>query len=307
MVITVTLNPAIDRTLYLDNLNKGQLNRVSRSRIDIGGKGINVSRVLKNFGIDSICTGFMGGTWENYFLNELNVKNIKTDFIHIKEEIRTNIKIVDKKSGENTDINESGPQILDEELKLFISNFEKMCHRGDIVVLSGGVSPKVPKDIYYTLINIAKDKGALTVLDAEGELLSEGIKAKPDIIKPNEFEFGILCKNEFNSKEDIIAAGKDFISKGMSKVLVSLGTKGAIYITKNGSYSCNSIKVPVMSTVGAGDSMVAALVYSVINNLDDKKSLEFAIASGSAAVSLEGTEACTMEDVNKLLEKLECE
>lgn len=302
MVITVTLNPAIDRTLYLGNLNKGQLNRVSNSRIDIGGKGINVSKVLKNFGIDSICTGFIGGTWENYFSDELNTRNINSEFIHIKKEIRTNIKIVDKLNSENTDINESGPEISYEELKQFISNFEEMCHKGDVVVLSGGVGPTIPKNIYYTLINIAKDKGALTVLDAEGELLSEGIKAKPDIIKPNEFEFGILCKSEFTSEQDIAAAGGKFVSKGIGKVLVSLGSQGAIYITQSGAYSCGTIKVPVKSTVGAGDSMVAALVYSVINNLDDRMSLKFAIACGAAAVSLEGTQACTMQDVNKLLQ-----
>lgn len=185
MVITVTLNPALDKTLTIENFKLGAVNRVSNIRYDIGGKGINVSKVLKNFNVDSVCTGFLGGIWESYFIEELNNRKISSKFIHINESTRTNTKVVDSVNKVYTDINEAGPSIKNKELEDFIKTFSDLCKKDDIVVLSGGVSPSVPSNIYGELIKIAKEKGAVTILDAEGELLEKGIKEKPDIIKPN--------------------------------------------------------------------------------------------------------------------------
>lgn len=303
MVITVTLNPAIDKTLTINNFTLGTVNRVSNIRYDIGGKGINVSKVLKNFNIDSISTGFLGGVWEKYFLEELKTREIKTKFIHIENTTRTNTKVVDSLNKVYTDINEAGPFIAEDELNNFINNFESLCSEGDIVVLSGGVSPSIPADIYAKLIKAARGKGAITILDAEGSLLEEGLKEKPDVIKPNIHELSKLMNLADESEETIIRAAQELIDKGINKVLVSLGDKGAIYITKNKVCSCSGLKVPVKSTVGAGDSMVAALVYSLINKLDEEKTLRFANASGAASVMLEGTEACTLDQVELLLEE----
>jgi 1-phosphofructokinase len=178
-----------------------------------------------------------------------------------------------------------------------------LCSEGDIVVLSGGVSPSIPADIYAKLIKAARGKGAITILDAEGSLLEEGLKEKPDVIKPNIHELSKLMNLADESEETIIKAAQELIEKGINKVLVSLGDKGAIYITKNKVCSCGGLKVPVKSTVGAGDSMVAALVYSLINKLDEEKTLRFANASGAASVMLEGTEACSLDQVELLLEE----
>lgn len=307
MVITVTLNPALDKTLTINNFTLGEVNRVSSIRYDIGGKGINVSKVLKNFNIDSISTGFLGGVWEKYFLDELNMRNILCEFIHIQNSTRTNTKIVDDLNKVYTDINEPGPLITEDELSRFVSSFESLCNKGDIVVLSGGVSPSIPVNIYGRLIKIAKTKGAVTILDAEGKLLEEGLKEKPDIIKPNIHELSKLMNLENENPNTIIRASKKLIEDGIGKVLVSLGDKGAMLITKDEVYSAKGLKIDVKSTVGAGDSMVAALVYSLINNLDNKDTLKFANASGAASVSLEGTEACTLSQVKKLIDKVSIE
>lgn len=307
MVITVNLNPAMDKTITLNGLNVGSVNRIESLRHDIGGKGINVSKVLKNFSIESICTGFLGGIWEKSFIKELSKRGISSKFIPIEGDTRTNTKIVDVLNNTHTDINEPGPEIDSKKMQQFIDEFKALCTQNDIVVLSGGVSPSVPKDIYYKLTIIAKEKGAIVVMDADGELLKEGLKAKPHIIKPNNHELKKLLDIDDTNEDEIIGAGKSLLQQGIEKVMISLGDKGAIYVTKNGIYKSNCLKVNVKSTVGAGDSMVSAMVYAHIKNYNDADTLRFATACGAATVSLEGTEACTLEQVNKLLNDVKIE
>lgn len=304
MVITVTLNPALDKTITIDDFELGKVNRVSTLRYDIGGKGINVSKVLNKFGISSACTGFLGGSLKETFEKELRNMGICNYFVEISEDTRTNVKVVDNKNQTYTDINEPGPKITQMELNDFISKFEGMCNKNDIVVLSGGACPNIPKDIYGTLTKLAKEKGAFVILDAEGELLSEGIKENPDIIKPNKHEFEILLNKTFDTEDDMICEAKKLIDKGLSKILISLGGEGAVLIDKKMVLYGIGLKVPVKSTVGAGDSTVAALIYSMINNFDNEKTLKFAVATGAASVSLEGTQACDLEQVEALIEKV---
>lgn len=228
MIITVTINPAMDKTLLINNFEINTVNRVSEIRHDIGGKGINVSKVLGNFGIKSVCTGFLGGVLESEFVKQLNNEKIDTKFIHINNDTRTNIKIVDKVNEYYTDINEAGPLVSLEELNKFINTFENMCNNDDIVVLAGGVTPSIPKDIYAKMTTIAKQKGAFVILDADGELLSKGIEGTPDIIKPNNNELMSIFNLDSDDDESMIKAAKSLLSKGISKVLISLGEKGSI-------------------------------------------------------------------------------
>jgi 1-phosphofructokinase len=305
MVITVTLNPAMDKTLIVDNYTLGIVNRAQSIRYDIGGKGINVSKVLVNLGIQSTCTGFLGGIWEKTFQEELDKRDIKCNFIHTNGNTRTNTKIVDNEKKTYTDLNELGPYIEPELFSEFLRTFEKMCNKDDIVVLSGGVSPNIPEDIYGTLTSIAKQKGALVILDADGPLLRSGLIEKPQIIKPNNHELSSLFNIDEKNDAEILQAAHELRSQGIRKILVSLGERGGFYITENGTYYAKGLKVSVKSTVGAGDSMVAALVYGIINNLNDIDTLKFATACGAATVTLEGTEACTLSQINELISKVE--
>lgn len=302
MVITVTLNPAMDKTLMVENFKVGAVNRAKVSRYDIGGKGINVSKVLKEFGVPSLCLGFLGGIWEQSFKDTLDKRSIKHDFISIKGATRTNTKIVDIANNVFTDINEPGPQITPAELGLFIEKFISNCNEEDIVVLSGGAAPGIPKDIYKTLIEIAKKKGALCILDADGELLKYGLEAKPHIIKPNEHELSKLLCQEITSKDQVIQAGKKLQSSGISKVLVSLGEKGSIFAAPDGVYEAEGLKAKVKSTVGAGDSMVAALIYAHLKGFTTEDTLAFSQATATATVMMEGTEACTLNQVMEMME-----
>ncbi|MBW8381805.1 MAG: 1-phosphofructokinase, partial [Youngiibacter sp.] len=262
MVITVTLNPALDKTLILEDFTPGMVNRALSVRQDIGGKGINVSKVLKEFGVQSICTGFLGGNLRELFLRELKSKGIDSDFVLIRGNTRTNTKVVDRVRNEFTDINEPGAVIEKDELLEFLGKFEGLVKSGDTVVLSGGASSSVPKDIYRTLTEIAKDKGAYVLVDAEGELFEEALKAGPDVVKPNDYELSLLEGRKLESDEDILEAARRLMDKGVGKVMVSLGADGSMYVTKDRAYRARGLKVQVKSTVGAGDSMVAALVYA---------------------------------------------
>jgi 1-phosphofructokinase len=304
MVITVTLNPAMDKTVSIENFSIGKVNRILSQRYDVGGKGINVSKVLKNFGIDSTCTGFLGGVWDKKILSELKVRGIDCSFISVDGDVRTNMKIVDSSNKTYTDINETGPDISSDDMKAFIDTFTGLCKEGDIVILSGGVSPSVPRNVYGVLTEAAKKNGATVILDADGELLQEGIKAGPDILKPNEHEIMKLFNIENAGQDELISCGIKLMERGAQKVLISMGEKGALYITERGIYHSEGIKVPVKSTVGAGDSMVAALAYGMLKNYDDVLTLKTAIACGSVSVSLEGTEACTKEQTDKLMDRI---
>ena len=304
MVITVTLNPAMDKTLIVDNFRAGMVNRASSLRYDIGGKGINVSKVLKNLGIESVSTGFLGGIWEKSFKEELEERSISFDFVNIEGNTRTNTKIVDNVNKVFTDVNEPGPMISDMELESLVAKYSELCSKGDIVVLSGGVSSSIPTDIYRILTETAKKKGAFVILDADGELLAEGLKALPHAIKPNEHELGKLLGIDISDRNEIIKGALSLKNKGIGRLMISLGSKGAIYITDDGVYFAEALKVQVKGTVGAGDSMVAGLIYSTINGFNAADTLKFATACGAASVVLDGTEACTLEQVQSLFGKV---
>ncbi|HSR04591.1 MAG TPA: 1-phosphofructokinase [Proteiniclasticum sp.] len=301
MIITVTLNPAMDKTMILDGIEIGEVNRADSVRNDVGGKGINVSKVLKALGTDSMATGFLGGILEDLFHKELKKLEIEDRFTSVEGNTRTNIKLVDRKNNTNTDINEPGPIISSSELEQFLRVFNEALHEGDLVVLSGGIPQNIPSDIYGTLTRKAKEKGAKVVVDADGEALSHALNEIPYMIKPNEKELGAFLGKEVLSEEEIIEEAKAFVKKGIHKVLVSRGEKGSIFVTENTVHIGRGIKVEVKSTVGAGDSMVAALVYADERKLDDYETLVIAQATGAAAVTTEGTEACTREEMEKYL------
>lgn len=301
MIITVTLNPAMDKTMILDGIEIGEVNRADSVRNDVGGKGINVSKVLKAFGTDSMATGFLGGILEDLFHKELKKLEIEDRFISVEGNTRTNIKLVDRKNSTNTDINEPGPLISNSELEKFLRVFNDAVHEGDLVVLSGGIPQNIPSDIYGTLTRKAKEKGAKVVVDADGEALSHALKEIPYMIKPNEKELAAFLGKEVLSEQEIIEQAKAFVKKGIHKVLVSRGEKGSVFVTENTVHIGRGIKVEVKSTVGAGDSMVAALVYAEVRKLDEYETLVIAQATGAAAVTTEGTEACTREEMEKYL------
>lgn len=305
MIHTVTLNPAIDKTLIVGDLKKGEVNRILDSREDVGGKGINVSKVLKALGTRSISTGILGKDNSKFFLNYLTKSGIDTNFYTISGENRTNIKIVEKNRGIFTDINDKGFEIGMKDLDKFLSYFLFFVKKGDIVVVSGSLPKGVKDSSYGYIIEKLKQKGAKVILDADGKPLLKGIKSIPYAIKPNINELKSIVEIDENDINSILKGGKYLVDNGIKKVLISLGDKGAIYITENNSLFSKSFNVPVKSTVGAGDSMVAALVYAINNKLNDFDTLKLAMACATAKIMTEGTEKPNIDLIKKIEKDVE--
>lgn len=249
--------------------------------------------------------GFLGGTNEEIFRSELKKMGIIDKFISIEGNTRINTKIVDKKNNIVTEINEPGPIATKEDLLKFYHLFDDLVKPKDIVILSGSVCQGIPDDIYGVLTERAKKRDAKVVVDAEGKYLKHAIIEKPDMIKPNEKEFREPIGIEKPTREDLITEAKKLIEQGIKKVLISRGENGSMLITESGIYESKGLKVEMKSTVGAGDSMVAALVYCELNASNDRKTLLMAESAGIAAVMKEGSEPCTLNEVMIVAENLE--
>lgn len=304
MIYTITLNPSIDKTIYVDNLKVNSLNKVKETFYSAGGKGINVSKNIATLNGKSTAMGFIGGAKGKFIINKLEELKIAHDFVDIKQDIRENLKIIDK-DGNLTEINEKGPFVTKEDVEQLISKIDNTVKKDDVVVLSGSVCQNVDDDIYQRIVKIANRKGAISIVDADKELLKKAIKAKPTTIKPNIHEF---C-NYFNIKEnceiDILKKkGQELVAKGIKEVMISLGKDGALFICKDKCFKIEPLKIEVKSTVGAGDAMVASLAVGLENNLKDEEKITLAVALASGACLTKATEAADSTLIEKLYKEI---
>lgn len=302
MIVTVTMNPAIDKTVDVESFVHGGLNRVKHIIMDAGGKGINVSKTIKALGGDSIATGFLGGNNGNAIANMLESDQVKAQFVIVDGETRINTKIVEA-DGTVTELNEAGPKIFEEEQKHFEEQLIQYAKEGTWFVLSGSVPTGVPKTIYGDIIRKMHEKGAKVFLDADGELFTESLAAKPDIIKPNRVELEKYIGAEHSlTEEELLSVGNDLLDKGIGTVIISLGHEGALFLTKEQSLKCPAISVKVQSTVGAGDALVAAFTYGMDMGEDFESCAKLGIATSAGAVSTEGTKPPTRQMVDELIQ-----
>lgn len=297
MIKTVTLNPAIDKTIEINDFRINAVNRAQSVRLDAGGKGINVSKLLKVLRGESKAYGILAGKNGEFIKNYLDQSGIENDFLFIEGETRVNLKVVDRLLKTNTDINEPGLKVSGED----ILALEKMIFSGDnnasLLILSGSIPPGVPTDIYKKWTNMARESGIKTILDGDGELLRKGIEAGPYLIKPNIHELERLLNKELKSIDEIAEAARGLQDFGIEIIVVSLGSKGALYINRDSIIHAEGIKVEVKSTVGAGDSMVAALAFALDRGYSFERAVTLSIASGAANVTTSGTEPPRLEDI----------
>lgn len=304
MIITVTLNPAIDKTIYIEDFKKGEVNRLEYSVMDPGGKGINVSRVVKNLNCKTLALGFIGGKSGQFIEDSLKDNDINSDFTKVASETRTNLKIVDLKTGDTTDINEKGREVTEFELKEFLNTYEKVLNEGDIVVLSGSVPKGIGTDIYKTLSEIGCQKECKVVLDVSGEYLKEGIMANPYMIKPNIHELEEIVATKLETINEIVEVCNELIDSGIELICVSMGSKGAVLVGKDLVLQGEIPKVKVKSTVGAGDSLVAGFTVGLSKGLTIKEAFRLGIAASVIAVTKEGTRAATLEEVETVIDRI---
>lgn len=290
MIYTVTLNPAIDKTVVIENLRTGAVNRVSSIREDAGGKGINVSKCLKNLGEESVAAMILAGDAGRRLENMLKDFGISALAVWTEGENRTNLKIIDPVKGKNTDINEPGPVVTAEILQKLQEKLAKQVKPGDILILSGSLPAGVDRGLYGMWTAFFRKLGVCIYLDADGEPMGRGMEAIPYLIKPNNDELAALIGKEKLTIEEMLAEGKRLRDTGIGEIVISLGGDGALFISKDGCYRAEGLSVPVKSTVGAGDAVVAAMAYAKAQNLDREASIRLAIAMGAASVMQSGTQ-----------------
>lgn len=300
MIYTVTLNPALDRTLWVERLKLDDTNRIEREARYAGGKGIDVSRVLKTLKVENRAIGFVGGftgaELEGMLLND----GIVCDFMRISRETRINIVINDSSTAKQMVFSDKGPEIEPYELMQVIYKIEAL-HEPEMVIVSGSLPPGIHPEIYRRVIEMVKLKGAKVILDTDGESLKVGIQGFPDIIKPNIHELGRLVDQDLIEMEDIIEAAQRIHERGVPMVMVSMGARGILLAGEEGRFHASPPEVEVVNTIGAGDSAVAGLVCGLVQGKPMKEAIACAVAAGTATTMKPGTALCTYDDFTSLI------
>ena len=283
MIYTVTVNPALDYVLQLPEVKDGETNRSSDTQFLAGGKGINVSQILNQLGVDNTAWGFVGGFTGEELIRQLNVKKISSDFVRISDDTRVNVKI---HAQEETEINAAGPDITAQEVAAFKSRLDDL-EAGDVVVLSGSLAPSLPTDFYESLLPLIREKGAEFVVDTTGEALLRTLKFNPLVIKPNHHELADLFDTSFSSTADMLEAAKKLQKLGAQNVMISMAGEGAYLVTAEHVYHANAATGTAVNSVGAGDSMIAGFVGTWFEKHDAAEGLRVGSACGGATAFTE--------------------
>ncbi|MDR1128143.1 MAG: 1-phosphofructokinase family hexose kinase [Treponema sp.] len=307
MIITVTLNPALDKTAAVDVMQANALNRLGSVTTDAGGKGVNVSALVKNLGGATLATGFAGGHTGEELLSRISDRGIDHDFVRIKAATRTNLKVM-AKDGRLTELNEPGPLVLGEEweaLEKKLLSFAAV--KGTLFVLSGSLPRGLQDDTYKKLCIALQSAGAKVFVDADGEAFRLAMEAPPDFIKPNRYEllqyFGVEDKGE-RTGGYLLGLLRKLLGRGVKLAALSLGGAGALFASGEYAWRADALSVPIRSTVGAGDSMTGALAYGIDKGLPLEECLALSLAASAGAVTTAGTKAPEAPVVNALLKQV---
>jgi 1-phosphofructokinase family hexose kinase len=321
VIVTVTPNPVLDRTLTVPRLAFNEVLRATGSRLDWGGKGFNVSRALQALGAESAATGFIGGATGRLLERGLHDLGIATDLTPIASETRTNIVVTEASAERHIKVNEAGPTVEAPELAAFFAQARERVRRGDLWVLSGSLPPGVPPDFYARLITLIQKRDARALLDASGEPLRLGCTAGPYLVKPNALEAQEVTGKQIESQANALDATAFFLRQGVELVALSLGAEGLLLASQRLAVRARPPQVPVQNAVGAGDALLAGLVWALAcpeglsfvecGQRGDEPPLEvmarWGVACGTAAAMQEGVGVGTRAEVEKLYRQIHLE
>jgi 1-phosphofructokinase family hexose kinase len=287
MIVTVTLNAAIDRTLVVPNFQPGQRHRASAGFQTAGGKGINVARALKRLGAPVVCTGLAGGRTGTLLVEELTNEGILNDFVRIREESRTSIAVLDPTSNASSEINEWGPDVSEDELEMLHEKLDYLAQRAEFVVLAGSLPRGVGPGVYGELVRDLARRQLLAVLDTEGEPLRLGVVAEPYLVSPNQQEAEALVGHEFVDEEDLAAALDEIAALGARNVIVTQSTGCSALLREDRNEMRVRARAPHVeptSTVGAGDTLLAGFIAARVSGRSFEDAVRSAVAAGAASV-----------------------
>ena len=304
MIATITLNPALDQHITVDGLMVEEANRWVKLRPYAGGKGIDVSRAIHEMDFLSTAYGFIGGPTGRTLEILLDEEGVLFSFTPIRNETRTNFIITDTKTVQQTRIDSPGPRITRKEFERFVSKMKAIRPKPDMVVAGGSIPPGVHDTIYYDIVRDSQGFGVKTILDCSGKGLSEGIKAKPFLIKPNVYEAEQLLGRKLPDEKAIIRGASELVDSGIEIVVISRAKDGLLAVSKEQVIKAVPPTVKIKSTVGAGDCTVAGLAIKLSGGESLMEACRLASAMGTAAVLTPGTALCIHRDVKRLLPKI---
>ncbi|MDO4594058.1 MAG: 1-phosphofructokinase family hexose kinase [Tissierellia bacterium] len=303
MIYTVTLNPSVDLFVYMENLMYGRNNRIKTEKTVPGGKALNVSRILSQLRIPTVATGYAGGFQGEFIKDWLQKDGIMTDFVQIKNENRTNIKMI--MGDTETTINSRGPQISENEVNELIYYLSRV-GEGDTVIMGGSVPPLKEKDIYARMISVCKANKANFVIDIPAEYLLNAVKQGPLLVKPNDDDLEIMFDKKMSTTKDLVKYGLKIIDLGAKNSIVSLGENGSLFFTEDKKvYRAYSIKGDVKNTIACRDAMIGGFVGTYMRTGDPLESYRVSVAAASATAMVE--DLPTAESINDLIPKVNIE
>lgn len=310
MILTVTLNAAIDKRYVVENFEEGEVNRVSECEYVPGGKGLNVSKPLAIAGADVIATGFVGGHAGAYICDRLKDYKVKDGFYRVEAESRSCINIWDPVKKKQTEFLEPGFTLNDKDWNGFEAKFKELVKDAEVITISGSVPKGLDSTAYKKLIAIGKSLGKKVILDTSGKLLVEAVEEIPYMIKPNIDEIAMLTGEKINVDapnffEDVIAAAKRVHEKGVALVVVSLGADGSLMVCDEGVFRAIVPRVDAVNTVGCGDSMIAGFALGISEGLSPIETMRKASAISAASAMTEETGRFNISDMKNILHQID--
>lgn len=305
MILAITMNPAIDKVYAIPDF---QVNRVFRPKAmtaTAGGKGLNVARVACLLGHPVTATGFLGGTTGQYIHQQVEKMGIISRFVPIQGETRICINITDEKNTTSTEVLEPGPTVSREEWEIFLDQYEKLLDNCNVITASGSLPKGVPSDFYCTLIEIANQRGVRFILDTSGDYLKHGLQAKPYMIKPNREEFESLVGRKFTTLQEYGVALLKLKDQGIRIPVITFGKDGCIAVLEDGVFRFYTPPIPVLNTVGSGDSFVAGCAAALCRGEKPEDAVKLGMACGMANTQFFQTGIVSAELVEKFIETVE--
>jgi 1-phosphofructokinase family hexose kinase len=306
-IFTLTPNPGVDRTLYVEAVSFNKILRATSTRLDWGGKGFNVSRALRTLGVESVALGFCGGGTGKMLEDGLRRTGVKTDFTQIRGETRTNTVINEVDTGRYVKVNEAGPTIQEDEIQAIYEKISQLAQPDDLWVVAGRLPLGVTDMFYADVIRLVQSLGGRVLFDASGEAFRLGCLEKPFLVKPNRDETEELTGQKITRPEDKMRAVRHFLDLGIACVAMSLGEEGLLVARQNEAYQAIPPQVEVRMDMGAGDSLLAGIIYAFSQNLPLDETAKWGAAVGTASVMREGVAEFDMADVNHLLSVIQVE
>jgi len=308
VILTVTLNAAIDRTVAVPNFHLGHRHRAVESRTVAGGKGINVARALRLLGRPVIATGFAGGPTGNRVLEELRNESIPKDLTWIAGETRINLAVVDPTSGEQTEINERGPAVSAEEVERFVERLRYLASGARICVLAGTLPPGAGNDLYARLIEELSERDIVTILDSEGEPMRAGLRAGASVVTPNEREAEELVGQEFSDRDDLVHGLSELVRLGAGEAAITRPDGCVAAVGEGSERRIVEVRIRALdpvSTVGSGDAFLAGYVAARYDGREPEQCLAYGVACGAESTQHFGAGAVDRNQVERLLDEVE--